>query len=160
MKSKISFFRTKVPWRKIVFIFNLIVMNNFSHSQGQLPECTSTVPFFNIDLSASPDATFTTPQIIRKTGCCSVNNEYVSFYVKLHPDVAQFELIVAPGYADPGGAGNYNIISGEILFTSNPITIMIGMEKTIQEKKFQMAPTSHYLQFLVKKRLPLKDTWI
>lgn len=112
MKSQISFYRTKVPWKKIVFIFNLIVINNFLYSQGQLPECTSTVPFFNIDLSASPDATFTTPEIIRKTGCCSVNNEYVSFYVKLHPDVAQFELIVAPGYADPGGAGNYNIISG------------------------------------------------
>ncbi len=112
MKSQISFFRVKEPWRKILLIFSIIGGSYNLFSQGQLPECTSNVPFFNIDLSGSPDSTFTTPEIIRKTGCCSVNDEYVSFYVKLHPDVAQFELIVAPGYADPGGSGNYNIISG------------------------------------------------
>jgi len=74
----------------------------FSLAQSQLPECTSDVPFFVMDLSSDPDSTYTTPEIIRKTGCFGVNDEYVSFYVTLHPDVAMFESIVALGYTDPG----------------------------------------------------------
>jgi gliding motility-associated-like protein len=109
----------KIRWRALYFtLFFLSTTGFFGFGQGHLPECETDVPFFNIDLSSDPDSTYTTPEIIRKTGCCGINNEYVSFYVTLHPDVAMFELLVAQGYADPGGAGNYTIISGGDL--SNP----------------------------------------
>jgi gliding motility-associated-like protein len=84
----------------------------------QLPECTAEVPFFELDLSANPNLSFTTPEFNRQPGCCGEtenNDDYVSFYVTLHPDVAMFELVVAPGYADPPGAGTYNIVSGDMI---------------------------------------------
>lgn len=101
----------------LVFLLGILFFGNKHQAQTQLPECTADVPFFLLDLSASPDLTYTTPEFIRKAGCCSDNDNYVSFYVTLHPDVAMFELVVAPGYADPPGSGNYNIISGGDLNT-------------------------------------------
>lgn len=96
----------------LVFVFGIPFLSNYLNSQTQLPECTANVPFFVLDLSSNPNLTFTTPEFIRQTGCCGNGERYVSFYVTLHPSVAQFELVVAPGYADPSGSGNYNIISG------------------------------------------------
>lgn len=98
----------------------LLIFGFFAHhafAQTQLPECTADVPFFNLDLSASPDMSYTTPEVVRQPGCCGDGDNYISFYVILNPNVAQFEIVVAPGYADPGGSGNYNIISGGDLFT-------------------------------------------
>ena len=85
----------------------------------QLPECDPIVPFFTLDLSSDPDSIYTTPEIVRQGQCCggAGNQNYVSFYVTLHPDVAQVEIGIAPGYADPGGSGNYNIITGGDLIT-------------------------------------------
>lgn len=81
----------------------------------QLMECDTTVPFFVVDLSSNPDSIYTTPEIIRNGQCCNgPNNEnYVSFYVTLHPSVAMIEIGIAPGYADPQGSGFYNIIPGD-----------------------------------------------
>ena len=89
-------------------------------SQTKLPECQSNVPFFILDLSSSPDSTYTTPEIVRTGQCCGDNNNqnYVSFYVKLHPDVAMVEIGIAPGYADPGGSF---LGSGWILATSEEV---------------------------------------
>jgi hypothetical protein len=94
----------------LVFVFSLLYLSSNLFSQTKLPECDVVVPFFPMDLSSNPNMSYTTPEFVRKSGCCG--DDYVSFYVTLHPDVAMFELIVAPGYADPGGSGNYNIISG------------------------------------------------
>ncbi|MDX2360737.1 MAG: HYR domain-containing protein [Crocinitomicaceae bacterium] len=100
----------------LCFVLFGIGMNGFAQ---QLPECDANVPFFIIDLSSNPDSTYTTPEIIRQEQCCgdANNQNYVSFYVTLHPDVAMIEIGIAPGYADPGGSGNYNIISGGDLIT-------------------------------------------
>ena len=85
----------------------------------QLPECGSNVPFFILDLTNSPDSVYTTPEIVRQDQCCggAGNENYVSFYVTLHPDVAMVEIGIAPGYADPSGSGFYNIVSGGDLIT-------------------------------------------
>ena len=98
-------------------IFILLSLAGTLRAQTQLPECTADVPFFVMDLSANPNLSYTTPEFVRKPGCCGATgptDDHVSFYVTLHPDVAMFELIVAPGYADPGGAGTYNIITGDL----------------------------------------------
>jgi gliding motility-associated-like protein len=119
MKPNVPPIKKGMQFRYLYFLLFVLTTTGFlGFGQAHLPECDTDVPFFNIDLSSNPDSMYTTPEIIRKTGCCGVNNEYVSFYVTLHPDVAMFELLVAQGYADPGGAGNYTIISGGDL--SNP----------------------------------------
>ena len=105
---------------KVLAILATVVLNqNVLVGQSQLPECQSTVPFFTLDLSSNPDSTYTTPEITRNGQCCGDDNNqnYVSFYVTLHPDVAMVEIGIAPGYADPGGSGFYNIISGGDLST-------------------------------------------
>ena len=106
-----------------LFIYGFFAQNAFA--QTHLPECTATVPFFNLDLSATPDMSYTTPEVVRQPGCCGDGDNYISFYVILNPNVAQFEIVVAPGYADPGGSGNYNIISGGDLTTPGSCGVQI-----------------------------------
>lgn len=100
-----------------VVYYALISFGVFSgaiKAQTQLPECQSSVPFFILNLTADPDSVYTTPEITRNGQCCgdANNQNYVSFYVTLHPDVAMVEIGIVPGYADPGGSGFYRIISG------------------------------------------------
>jgi len=112
MKHRLFFSR----WQ-FLFIGMVLLLSGTGQAQTQLPECTANVPFFVMDLSANPNLSYTTPEFVRQPGCCGLNSptdDHVSFYVTLHPDVAMFELIVAPGYADPGGAGTYYIISGDL----------------------------------------------
>ncbi len=107
--------------RKAYFLSFCCLLLGFTSTTfaQQLPECDATVPFFVIDLSSDPDSTYTTPEIVRQGQCCggASNQNYVSFYVTLHPDVAMIEIGIVPGYADPGGSGNYNIVSGGDLLT-------------------------------------------
>jgi hypothetical protein len=110
----------QVLWKKFnpnflwLILFLFVIPSTYLAQITQLPECNSGVPFFNINLSSNPDSTYVTPVIDRQNQCCggSGNENYVSFYVTLHPDVAMIEIGIAPGYADPGGSGFYNIISG------------------------------------------------
>jgi gliding motility-associated-like protein len=117
--------KLKSSFQKIAssfFVYTLISLGLFSgavKAQSQLPECQSSVPFFNLNLSADPDSTYVTPEITRNGQCCgaSSSQNFVSFYVTLHPDVAMVEIGIMPGYADPGGSGNYIIVSGGDLNT-------------------------------------------
>jgi gliding motility-associated-like protein len=77
-----------------------------------MPECTAGVPGYQIDLSNNPNDVFITPEVLRQPTCCGNGDRYLAFYVTLHPDVAMIEVVVAPGYADPGGSGNYQIVTG------------------------------------------------
>ena len=106
-----------------LLIYGFLAQNAFG--QTHLPECTANVPFFNLDLSATPDMSYTTPEVVRQTGCCGDGDNYISFYVILNPNVAQFEIVVAPGYADPGGSGNYNVISGGDLLNPGACGVQI-----------------------------------
>lgn len=108
-----------ILFKRLIALIGFLLFAIPLYAQSQLPECESDVPFFDIDLSGSPDTSFTTPQVERNGSCCSSTNSdlYLSFYVDLHPQVAMFEIVVAPGYADPEGSGSYNIISGGDLST-------------------------------------------
>ncbi|TNF49854.1 MAG: hypothetical protein EP305_01765, partial [Bacteroidetes bacterium] len=107
-------------FKNLVFTASMLLVTALAYGQlyTKLPECGVDVPYFELDLSANPNLSFTTPEFNRQPGCCgnnANNDDYVSFYVTLHPDVAMFELVVAPGYADPPGAGIYNIVSGDMI---------------------------------------------
>jgi gliding motility-associated-like protein len=94
-------------------------------SQTHLPECSSDVPLFEIDLSSNPDSTYTTPgNIVRQTTCCGTGDRYVSFYVTMHPDVAAFEIYEdgAPAF----GSASYTIISGGDLTTPGVCGTKVG----------------------------------
>ena len=84
----------------------------------QMPECTNDVPGYQIDLSTYPDMAFTTPEVLRQATCCGDGDRYLAFYVTLNPNVAAIEIVVAPSYADPGGSGNYQIVTGGDLVTA------------------------------------------
>ena len=104
--------------KQLITVLGLFMLS-FGMNAQQLPECEAGVPFFIIDLSSTPDSMYVTPEIVRDNQCCGDvdNQNYVSFYVTLHPDVAQISIGILPGYADPGGSGFYNIISGGDLIT-------------------------------------------
>ena len=100
------------------FMIISVLCLQFVSAQSGLPECDSNVPFFNVDLSGSPDMSYETPNPIQRQGqCCDdgTNENYVSFYVTLHPDVAMFEILADGAIAD--GSSNYTIISGGDLDT-------------------------------------------
>ena len=81
----------------------------------KLPECNLGVPHFNIDLSSNPDSMYITPEVERAKQCCgnaNSNENYVSFYVKAHPDVAMIEVDIYSGANPPGDAAKYNVITG------------------------------------------------
>jgi gliding motility-associated-like protein len=106
--------KQRVQSKVLLTFLGILLFGSSLFSQTQLPECSSSVPFFILDLSSDPDSIYTTPEIVRTGQCCSGagNDNYVSFYVTLHPDVAMVEIGIEPGYADPSGSGFYNIISG------------------------------------------------
>lgn len=108
-----------ILFKRLIALIGFLLFAIPLYAQTQLPECEADVPFFDIDLSGSPDTSFTTPQVERNGACCASTNSdlYLSFYVDLHPQVAMVEIVVAPGYADPGGSGSYHIISGGDLTT-------------------------------------------
>jgi gliding motility-associated-like protein len=138
-------------------------------AQTQLPECQSIVPFFNINLSSDPDSTYTTPVITRNGTCCGApNNEnFVSFYVTLHPDVAMVEIGIASG-ADPGGSGFYRVITGGNLVTpgtcgtpvagGTPTCITGSGPHKITYNKPGSNPVKYYLRQIPKPIFPKDDS--
>jgi gliding motility-associated-like protein len=105
--------RRVVRWLSLVV---LLLTSFYGTAQTHLPECTSNVPLFVIDLSSNPDSTYSTPgNVVREPMCCGISGNYVSFYVTMHPDVAAFEIYEdgAPAY----GSAGYTIISGGDLTT-------------------------------------------
>ena len=116
MKNTLKFRR----WLSLLSVF-FVSLSTYAQDP-QLPECESIVPFFPLDMTSDPDSTYTTPEVTRLGECCSGggsgNQTYISFFAELHPDAVMVEIGIAPGYADPGGSGNYNQILGGDLLTS------------------------------------------
>ena len=107
----------------LLLLVGLFVFSGSLHSQViavpiQMPECDVFVPGYQIDLSAYPAMEFLTPEVERQPTCCGDGDRYLGFYVTLNPNVAMIEIVVAPGYADPGGSGNYQLVTGGTLTTA------------------------------------------
>ena len=93
----------------VLFGFATLAMTATVVAQTQLPECESTVPFRIVDLSNDPDGSHYTDSI-KRLGQCSCdmgnNEDFVSFYLTLNPNVAMVEIGIVGG-ADPSGSGYY-----------------------------------------------------
>lgn len=75
--------------------------------------CGPNVPTITVDLSASPSATFQTPNIQRQGQCCGVTapDQCLQFVITLHPDAQGINFQICAG-AVPPGALFYQIACG------------------------------------------------
>tara|TARA_B100000508_G_scaffold141093_1_gene146528 strand:- start:30794 stop:33802 length:3009 start_codon:yes stop_codon:yes gene_type:complete len=90
----------------ILFILGIFINNTY----GQV-NCTGDTPFFQVDLSNSPNATWLSPAVVRDGECCGGGADQVNCIeveVTLHPDAVGVLFDVASG-ADPGGALFYQV---------------------------------------------------
>ena len=105
---------------QLILVLAFLTIKLAVTAQTKLPECNTGVPHFNIDLSTNPDSMYITPNVVRTEQCCgspNSNDNYVSFYVKAHPDVAMIEVDIYSGANPPGDAAKYNVVTGGDAFT-------------------------------------------
>lgn len=86
--------------------------------------CDSTVPTFNVDLSASPNMNWVSPAITRQGHCCGVTNPDVciEFVITLNANAIAVNFNIASG-AVPPGALFYQIDCGPQTPVGSPICL-------------------------------------
>lgn len=109
---------TQQGW-KIVLMFILFIAN-FSSAQS----CDPETPFFQADLSAAPNATWTSPLSNRAGNCCGTTapDVCVEFEIILHPDALSINFEISSG-AVPPGALFYQIDCGPAIPVGEPICL-------------------------------------
>ena len=90
---------------------------------GQSGSCTGNTPFFNVDLSASPTMTYTSPAVSRDGSCCNPpDNNCIEFQITLHQDAVAINFQIASG-AVPTGSLFYQINCGPVQTVGSPICL-------------------------------------
>lgn len=86
--------------------------------------CDSLVPSFNVDLSASPNMSWTSAPVQRNGSCCGSTNPDVclEFVITLNPNTIAINFQISSG-AVPPGALFYQIDCGPITPVGSPICI-------------------------------------
>lgn len=104
-------------------VINLFIFFNFSLSlYGQY--CDSITPSFAVDLSASPNLTWTSPLVARDGNCCGTSNpdKCLEFIITLAPDAIAVNFQITGG-AVPPGALFYQIDCGPMTPVGSPICL-------------------------------------
>ena len=106
--------------RKVLLVVSWITSLSFTVN-GQ---CDPTTPTFNVDLTASPFMSWTSPLIDRLDNCCGTTapDKCIEFVITLHPDAASVVFTIASG-AIPPGALFYQIDCGPITPVGTPICL-------------------------------------
>jgi len=117
---------------KLPFIFHLrliaitlIIIATTPHfTFSQSGNCHPATPFYNVDLSADPNASWTSPQGSRSNLCCgnSSPDRCVEFSITLSPDAIAINFQIATG-AVPPGAMFYQINCGTPVPVGSPICL-------------------------------------
>ncbi|MDD3685498.1 MAG: hypothetical protein PHE56_01905, partial [Bacteroidales bacterium] len=83
----------------LTIIVGMILFNLSTELKAQSGFCDPTVPFQTVDLSSSPDATWTSPVIVRQDHCCGTGNpdRCLEFEITLHPDAIAINFQIASG---------------------------------------------------------------
>jgi gliding motility-associated-like protein len=83
----------------VLLLFTLTVINHKSYAQ-----CGTGVPFYEVDLSASPDGSWLSPPHSRNGLCCASRtpDRCTSFRVTLNPGAQAFKVEIASGAVPPG----------------------------------------------------------
>ncbi len=87
-------------------------------------QCDPTTPTFNVDLSASPFMSWTSPLTNRLDNCCgtSAPDRCIEFVITLHPGAASVVFTIASGSVPPG-ALFYQIDCGPVTPVGSPICL-------------------------------------
>ncbi|TNE71915.1 MAG: hypothetical protein EP333_08420, partial [Bacteroidetes bacterium] len=111
---------TTFGFRRLFFFFSFI----FSVWNAQAQYCDSVVPTMNVDLTASPYMSWTSPGIVRDGLCCGASNpdNCLEFVITLHPNTIAISFDIASG-AIPPGALYYQIDCGPAIPVGQPICI-------------------------------------
>lgn len=102
----------------IMFIFSILSTSLY----GQY--CDSITPSFTVDLSSSPNQTWTSPSVARDGNCCgtSTPDKCLEFIITLAPDAIAVNFQITGG-AVPPGALFYQIDCGPITPVGSPICL-------------------------------------
>jgi gliding motility-associated-like protein len=89
---------TQQGWKIVLLL--LLFGAHFSTSQS----CDSITPFFQADLSASPNETWISPLSNRDGNCCGTTapDKCIEFEITLHPDAIAINFNIASGAVPPG----------------------------------------------------------
>ena len=103
------------------FLLLVIVLASALSAHAQ---CDPNVPTFAIDLSGSPDSTWTSPSIARDGHCCGTGNpdRCIEFYVTLDPNASGIFFDIIAG-AVPGGSLFYQVNCGPPAALGSPICL-------------------------------------
>ncbi len=106
--------------KRIVLGLILSFLSAFSFGQY----CDSITPTMNVDLSASPNLTWTSPLIARDGNCCgtSAPDKCLEFIITLNPSAIAVSFNIASG-AVPPGALFYQIDCGPVTPVGSPICL-------------------------------------
>ena len=102
----------------------LLIIFLISWFQVEPQICDGTVPSMNVDLSASPNLSWTSPLIARNGNCCGTSNpdRCLEFVITLHPDAIAINFSITSG-AIPPGALFYQIDCGPVTPVGAPICL-------------------------------------
>ena len=105
---------------EFIGVFLLLLLPNTVFSQY----CDAITPTMNVDLSASPNVSWTSPPIARDGNCCGTTNpdKCLEFIITLHPNAIAVSFSIASG-AVPPGALFYQIDCGPITPVGSPICL-------------------------------------
>ena len=112
--------RKKMSGEKMVLIILFYLMS--VSASGQY--CDGDVPSFNVDLSADPEMSWTSPLISRDGNCCGTSNpdRCLEFVLTLSADAISVNFVISSG-AIPPGALFYQINCGPEIPVGSPICI-------------------------------------
>jgi gliding motility-associated-like protein len=98
----------------------MLMFSNFSFSQF----CDSLTPTFNVDLSADPNQTWTSPSTDRAGNCCGTAkpDRCLEFIITPHPDATSINFIISEGAVPPGSLF-YQIDCGPQIPVGDPICL-------------------------------------
>lgn len=103
----------------------IVLMTGMVNVMGQCVPCNNDVPSFNIDLTASSNATATVVSV-RNGSCCNSTNpdRCIRFFISVHPNTTEVAFTVA-NPAPPGGAG-YMVDCGPLTSLATPFCLTNG----------------------------------
>ncbi|HPS83430.1 MAG TPA: hypothetical protein PLA88_03875, partial [Bacteroidales bacterium] len=120
---RIQFGRLPAGLPALLFIIAALFATPVSTS-AQSGLCDPTVPFFTVDLTASPNATWTSPVSVRTDNCCGTTSpdRCLEFEITVNPGTIAINFDIASG-AVPPGAMFYQIDCGPPVAVGTPICL-------------------------------------
>ena len=112
-----------------IHISILILLSSFLsiNLNAQSGHCDNDTPFFNVDLTSSPDSSWFSPNVKRKGECCGETGppppRCIEFELTLHEDAVGIIFDIYSG-AVPSGAMYYHIDCGPAIQVGEPICLI------------------------------------